>query len=97
MTAKQLVRIGVFYIEEAILTTLLQEYPQYMSAANLSRIIGIDTWDNNDNNNWVIRAFLIKMERDGRVHARIVNGQKRGWKLTETEYNRLNSEDTLDE
>lgn len=99
MTVKQLVRIGVFYIEEALLTTLLQEYPEYMRAADLSRIIGIKTWDNDD---WVIDKILTKMGNDGRVEPRTVtlsNGRTRreGWKLTETEYNRLDGEETLNE
>ena len=86
-------------MKTAVSTTLLQEYPEYMPAADLSRIIGIKTWDNDD---WVIDKILTKMGSEGRVEPRIVtlnNGRTRreGWKLTETEYNRLNSEDTLDE
>ena len=77
MTAKHLVRFGVFYIEEALLTTLLQEYPEYMRAAELSRIIGIRTWDNDG---WVIERFLTKMGNEARVEPRIVtlsNGRTR--------------------
>lgn len=90
MTAKQLVRIGVFYIEEAISTTLLQTYPEYMRAVDLSRSIGIKDWDDDD---WVIRNILLKMEKDERVEAQRANGQARGWKLTETEYHRLDEGD----
>ena len=86
MSAKQLVRIGVFYIEEAISTTLLQEYPEYTRAADLSRSIGMKPWDEYD---WVISVILRKMEADGRVEPRIVNDKAVGWKLTETENSRL--------
>ncbi len=89
MTAKQLVRIGVFYIEEAVSTTLLQAYPEYMRAADVSRSIGIKGWDDND---WVIDRILTKMGKDRRVEARIVNNRREGWRLTETEYRRLNEE-----
>ena len=85
MTAKQLVRIGVFHIEEAISTTLLQEYPEYTRAVDLSRSIGIKNWDDYD---WVIRYILRKMEKAKRVEARYVNDRAMGWKLTEAEYNR---------
>lgn len=86
MSAKQLVRIGMFYIEEAVSITLFQKYPEYTRAADLSRSIGIKPWDEYD---WVIRYILRKMETVGRVEANYVNEQARGWKLTETEYNRL--------
>ena len=94
MTAKQLVRIGFFYIEEAISTTLLQAYPEYTRAVDLSRSIGIRDWDHRD---WAINSILRKLERDGRVEAQYVNNRREGWRLTETEYNRLDGEDTLDE
>lgn len=88
MSVKQLVRIGVFYIEEAISTTLLQESPEYTSASDLATILGFKNWDKAD---WVIERILTKMGNDVRVEPWIVtlnNGRTRreGWKLTETEY-----------
>lgn len=41
VTAKQLARIGIFYIEEAILETLFQAHGEYIRAADLSRSLGI--------------------------------------------------------
>ena len=90
MTAKQLARIGVFYIEEAISTVLFQVHPEYMRAANLSRSIGIKNWDTQD---WVISNVLRKMEADGRVETQYVNNRREGWKLTKAEYNRLVGEE----
>ena len=94
MTAKHLVRFGVFYIEEAVSTTLLQAYPAYKRASDLATILGFKTWDNDD---WVISGILTKMENEGRVEPRIVtlsNGKTRreGWKLTESEYQSLTEE-----
>ena len=84
-SAKQLARIGVFYIEEAILETLFQAHGEYVRAADLSRGLGIKQWDQYD---WMTGVILHKMEADGRVEARRVNDRASGWKLTENEYSR---------
>ena len=87
MTAKQLARIGVFHIEEAILDTLFQADDEYTRSADISRAIGIKSWDNYD---WIVgRILRSRLEKDGRVEAQLSeSGQKTGWKLTTREYNR---------
>ena len=77
MTAKQLTRIGVFHIEEAILDTLFQANNEYVRSADISRAIGIKSWDNYD---WIVgRILRSKLEKDGRVEARLnESGQRTG-------------------
>ena len=51
MTAKQLTRIGVFHIEEAILETLFQSDDEYGRAAEIARELGLRSWDRF---NWIV-------------------------------------------
>ena len=86
MTAKQLTRIGVFYIEEAILDTLFQANDQYVRAADIARDLGVKSWDEAD---WIVAVILSKLEADERVEARRdAGGRRTGWKLTTLEKNR---------
>ena len=86
MTAKQLTRIGVSYIEEAILDTLFQADDEYTRGADITRVIGIKSWDNYD---WIVTNILPKLEEEGRVEARRrADGKNAGWKLTTREHNR---------
>ena len=86
MTAKQLTRIGVFHIEEAILDTLFQANDEYMRIADITRAIGIKSWDKYD---WIVGRVLRKLEADGRVEARLnESGNRTGCKLTPFEKNR---------
>ena len=87
MTAKQLTRIGVFYIEEAILETLFQANGEYVRATDISLTLGVKFWDNWD---WIVNRLLHKLEKEDRVKARLSKGGKRktGWKLTTHESNR---------
>ena len=86
MTAKQLTRIGVFYIEEAILDTLFQANDLYVRAADIARDLGVKSWDESD---WIVATILYKLEKDERVEARRdAGGRKTGWKLTTLEKNR---------
>ena len=87
MTAKQLTRIGVFHIEEAILETLFQADEEYTRAVDISRNCGLfQSWEGSG---WVVAATLNKLEEDGRAEARRgSDGQRSGWKLTTRESNR---------
>ena len=87
MTVKQLTRIGVSYIEEAILEILFQSHGTYLRAAAISRDCGLSTWDTSQ---WTASQILRKLEEDGRVEARLSeNGRQRtGWKLTTREFDR---------
>ena len=86
MTAKQLTRIGVFHIEEAILNTLFQANDTYVRAADIARDLGLKSWDEGD---WIVAAILYKLDADGRVEARRDTGGRRtGWKLTPLENSR---------
>lgn len=83
-SAKQLARIGIFYLEEAVLDVLFQatEENQLVIAAEIRRKIGLGEIDESD---WVIRGLLRKLETEGRVEQ---SEEPRGWKLTEAEYHR---------
>ena len=86
MTAKQLTRIGVFHIEEAILDTLFQADDEYVRAADIARDLGLKSWDTG---NWIVSAILYKLDEDEQVEARRnARGEKTGWKLTTREKNR---------
>ena len=86
MTPKQLARLGIFHIEEAILEVLFQATDEYTLAADISRKIGIA--QSYDQYSWIVAPILDKLAEEGRVEPRIVGTQKRGWKLTDRERNR---------
>ena len=86
MTAKQLTRVGVFHIEEAILDILFQADEEYTRIADITQAIGIKSWDNFD---WIVGRIPRKLEEDRRVEARLnARGNRTGLKLTTREYNR---------
>ena len=87
MTPKQFARIGVFHLEEAILEVLFQADSEYMRTTDITRAIGIKSFDNWD---WIVgRLLRSKLEEDGRVESRrSERGTRTGWKLTTREYNR---------
>ena len=87
MTAKQLARIGVFHLEEAILEVLFQADGEYRRTVDIARAIGVKSFDKYD---WIVgRLLRSKLEEEGRVEAWLSeNGNKTGWKLTTREYNR---------
>lgn len=87
MTAKQLTRIGLFHIEEAILEILFQARSTYMRAADIPHELGIS--QSYDKTSWIVAPILYKLEEDGRVESRrSESGRRTGWKLTTREYNR---------
>ena len=80
MTAKQLTRIGLFHIKEAILNTLFQAGDEYMCAADIARILGTKSHDKSD---WIVAVVLYKLDEDRRVEARHnMSGWRTEWKLT---------------
>ena len=83
-STKQLARIGIFYLEEAVLDVLFQatEENQLVIAAEIRRKIGLGEIDES---NWVVRGILRKLKNEERVEQREERGP---WKLTETEYQR---------
>lgn len=82
---KQLARIGIFYLEEAILEVLfkaMETSPEnpFVRAVDIARKIGVEHWTNE---NWLVSDILYKLKTEGRVEQK----ERRGpWKLTETEY-----------
>lgn len=89
MSPKQLTRIGVFYIEEAILDTLSQSKDHYFRAGHISERIGLQLPVRDEDKNWIINRFLEKLEEDKRVKARRrKNGGVIAWKLTASEASR---------
>ena len=79
---KQLVRIGIFYLEEAILDVLFEarETPApYVQLSEINKKIG-GKWAEDG---WSVRILLSKLEEKARVEQREVRGP---WKLTEAEY-----------
>lgn len=88
MTPKQMARLGVFHIEEAILETLFQADSTYVRGANIARALGLmKSWEKSD---WIVNRILYKLEEDGRVESKMSqSGQsKTGWKLSDHEKNR---------
>lgn len=83
MTPKQTIRIGIFYVEEAILDALSNV--EELSQADISRSVGThDTWENSG---WLVASLLRKLEGEGRIYVtrQSPTGQAQGWGLTETE------------
>ena len=82
---KQLARIGIFYLEEAILEVLFEKMEtspddSLVRAVDIARKIGVR---HRLNENWLVSDILKKLEAEGRVEQREERGP---WKLTEDEY-----------
>ena len=83
---KQLVRIGIFYLEEAILEVLFEKMgtsPEdpFWRAADIRRKIGVYRHWYKDG--WLVDSVLKKLDEEERVEQREVGGP---WKLTDAEY-----------
>ncbi len=87
---KQLTRIGIFYLEEAILDVLSEARHQgrdFISKADIEREVGIyQRWENSQ---FLCASILNKLEGDARIKTRqSETGRTRtGWQIEETEYN----------
>ena len=82
---KQLGRIGIFYLEEAILEVLFEKMEtspddSLVRAIDIALKIGVK---HRLNENWLVSDILKKLEAEERVEQREVRGP---WKLTEAEY-----------
>ena len=54
MNAKQLTRIGIFYIEEAILDTLDQSESEWVRGVDISRACGLTQF--RDESQWIVSS-----------------------------------------
>ena len=85
MTAKQMGRLGVFYIKEAILE-VLQTEPEGLPPADISRAIGIRGYYSGNENYgstihyYIVRGILNKLYSENRIERA---GESQRWKLTE--------------
>lgn len=94
-SAKQLARVGIFYLEEAVLDVLFQAMKSgnnpFMNVAEITRKIGVKAvWDKGE---WCIRDICKELYVEGRIEPTYSSNGKqiRGYKLTKTEYNKRNS------
>ena len=87
-SAKQLARLGIFYLEEAILDVLfeaMEAQPEdpYVQRVDIRRKIGV--YDLHRKYKWSLEGFLFKLKGEERIEQ-----EKRSdgsfWKLTEDEY-----------
>ena len=87
---KQLTRIGIFYLEEAILDAishLQQSKDDYIKAGDISEMIRLELPMKDTDKNWTINRFLEKLEREKRVEIRRKkNRAVIDCKLTDAEY-----------
>ena len=83
MTTKQMARLGLFYIEEAILEVLETE-PGGLPPAEIGNRIGIGRYPDPDNRvdrNALLYGILVKLLTEGRVESVISDSNIRHWKL----------------
>lgn len=82
-SAKQLVRIGLFYLKEAILEILFEARESYKDPYVKLTDINEELGGRWKVDGWSVRELLLKLEEEKRVEQREVTGP---WKLTEAEY-----------
>lgn len=90
-TPKQLTRIGIFYLEEAVLDVLFEvmerENDSFLRAVDIGR--NLRTHEEWRESGWLHTSILYKLKEDGRVEVRRSGtgaGQITGWRLTNAEY-----------
>lgn len=95
MQPRQLARIGIFYLEEAVLDVLFQAMESggdpFVNVAEITRKIGVKVvWNKGE---WCVRDICKELHVKGRVEPKhSSNGKQiRGYKLTKTEYNKRNN------
>ncbi len=92
MTPKQLVRIGVCHIEEAILEVLFGKGDKYVERGKIAQKLGLkDTWGNSTiwgNPIGIVYSILHKLEEDGRVELQRADNKRITAKLTSLERDR---------
>ena len=102
MTPKQMARIGLSHLEEAILDTLFQAGDTYISPTDISHKIGVlPSYNYGSNPTRIVRQILDKMKCDGRVEPqKRKDGKNKAWKLTTEERNQyadISSSKTIDD
>ena len=102
MTSKQMARIGLSHLEEAILDTLFQAGDTYISPTDISHKIGVlPSYDYGSNPTRIVRQILDKMKCDGRVEPRETKNRRNiEWRLTREERNQyadISSSKTIDD
>ena len=86
MTPKQMARLGVFHIEEAILDPLFQADNGYVRFVDIARELGIKSWKQSE---WIVASILYKLDEDDRIETRYdAGGRRTGWKLSDRERDR---------
>jgi len=85
---KQLARIGVFYLHEAILDVLCEHYPKGhgLGAADIGRMTGI--YRGVRMNDAIVSGCLNELEVLGKVEPAPQENTRGGWRLSEKEYGR---------
>ena len=76
MCDKQLARIGIFFLKEAVLDVLLKVQPETLGPAEISRHLKIHPYAQTS----LVRHILFELENEGRVV-----GEGREWQITEQE------------
>lgn len=92
MRPKQLQRIGVFHIEEAILEVLFGKGDKYVERGKIAQKLGLkDTWGKSttwENPIGIVYSILHKLEEDGRVELQRADNNRITAKLTSLERDR---------
>ena len=87
---KQLARIGMFHIEEAVLDVLLEarHEDECLGAAEISRRAGIyrDRGTQDIMNDAIVTGVLVKLDSEGRVERCQQENNRGGWHLTDKEF-----------
>ena len=95
MHAKQLARIGLFYLEEAILDVLPSPSDEHIKMAQVNRLIGMhrihQEWTRVEPkgvSDWLCSFVLEKLLDEERVETRTEGNRRTGWRLSHSEYER---------
>ena len=89
---KQLVRLGMFYLEEAILDILLESRHKgecSIGSAEIGRRGGGDIlrgMKETTSRDWIVWHILKKLEAEGRVETNPPQTSRKPWRLTEEEF-----------
>lgn len=89
---RQYGRMGMFYLEEAVLDILCEHYPEGfgIGAAEISKRAGIyrDRGPSDIMNDAIVTGVLNSLHEQGKVERVPQEEGRGGWRLTEAEYNR---------
>ena len=89
---KQLVRLGMFYLEEAVLDILLEaryKGEEFIGAAEIGRRGGGDILrGTGTSRDWTVWHILKKLETEGRVETNPPRTPRKPWQLTREEFER---------